>query len=157
MSEHRRRRRAGPRAGAVSIMVASAGLLGACAVSSGAQTLATDNAPAAQPGPAPAAARGPVATFLGEGMVTCFAEGTMRNDKPDTPAVCEVSAATVVGDKVLLASDKGFPGVGRSSIFQVPLTLGERPTLGPAADRFFDRAPHRRRHQIRGLHADTGR
>ncbi len=128
MPDPRRRLRASLAAGTLACgLITSVG----CASDTG-STVTPATSPSAAPADS-APARAPVthaASFLGEGLVTCFPEGTMRNDKPDQPAVCEVSAVAVVGEQVLLASDKEFPGAGRSSIFQVPLTLGDKPALG---------------------------
>ncbi|MBI5529732.1 MAG: hypothetical protein HY897_25685 [Deltaproteobacteria bacterium] len=66
----------------------------------------------------PPAAEEPVARIVASGAIDCFPKGLKTED--GSPATCEVSAAVLRGDVLVLASDKPVPGGHRSSVFKVP-------------------------------------
>jgi hypothetical protein len=67
--------------------------------------------------PAPAPASPPVARIVSSGAIDCFAKGLKAED--GSPATCEISAAAIRGDSLVLASDKPIPLPNSSPVFRV--------------------------------------
>ena len=84
-------------------------------------------------------APGPVARIVQSGAIDCFPQGTKGHD--GSPGTCEVSAAAIVGDRVILASDKPAPTADRSAVFSYPWEGTLPRETDPAKNAYFTAAP----------------
>ena len=81
----------------------------------------------------------PIARIVQSGAIDCFPPGT--NGPDGKPGTCEVSAAAIIGDRVILASDKPAPTADRSAVFSYPWEGTLPRETDPARNTYFTAAP----------------
>ena len=81
----------------------------------------------------------PVARIVQSGAIDCFSKGLKMPD--GSPASCEISAAAIVGDRLIVASDKPAPGTDRSAVFAYPWDWTLPRETDPSKNAYFTAAP----------------
>ncbi len=89
------------------------------------------------------------------GIIECFDEGLTYDNQ--TPVYCEASAALLIGDKILLATDKPVPGEKRSPVFTIPVDQLKSKSIGRDKVSYVSSEVFRQMQKIEAFAHDGGK